>query len=131
MADHESILKRYAQASAEDDMDMMGTFRHPNWRMTWPQSGEIVVGHENYVVTRMNRPEGTPPRVTPLRMGGAGDVWWSEARVEYADGSVWLATAITEFEGDKIIRERVYFAQPFPAPAWRAPLVEREPPAVG
>ncbi len=131
MTDRKEVLKRYAAASAADDLEAMAAFRHPDWSMVWPQSGEMVTSHENYVATRTNRPEGAPPRVTPLRAGGAGDVWWSEAAIDYADGSRWLAAAIYEFEGDKIIRERVYFCQPFEAPAWRAQWVEQGTPALG
>ena len=32
-----------------------------------------------------------------------------------------------QFDGDKIARETLYFADPFPAPDWRKPWAEREP----
>jgi hypothetical protein len=38
---------------------------------------------------------------------------------------------MSAFDGDLIRRERAYFGQPFPAPAWRASWVEKIPPAVG
>lgn len=131
MADHKEIVARYTAASAADDYDTMASFRHPNWSMVWPQSGEIVTSHENYVVTRTQRPEGAPPHITPLGGGGGGDFWWGEAAIDYADGSRWLVAGIYEFEGDKIIRERIYFCQPFEAPAWRAQWVEHGTPALG
>ena len=131
MTDHKETLERYAAASAADDFDAMAALRHADWQMIWPQSGEVVTDHDDYVTTRTQRPEGTPPRVVPLRLGGSGDVWWSEAAVEYGDGSRWLAAAIYEFAGDKIIRERIYFCQPFDAPAWRAQWVKQGPSALG
>lgn len=37
--------------------------------------------------------------------------------------------SIMEFEGDKVVHETLYFADPFEAPAWRAHFVERIPDA--
>jgi hypothetical protein len=130
MASRDETISRYEAASAADDFATMGKLRHSDWEMVLPQSGEMMRGHDNYVGMRKNRPEGAP-RVEPLRHGGAGDTWWSEAIVHYADGSRWLAIFVYEFEGDLIRRERAYFGQPFPAPAWRSKWVERVPPAVG
>ena len=31
---------------------------------------------------------------------------------------------ILQFRGDKVERETIYFADPFPAPDWRAPYAE-------
>jgi hypothetical protein len=126
----DGIIQRYEAASAADDFAAMRRFRHADWQMVWPQSGEIVKGHDNYVGMRQNRPEGAP-RFEPLRQGGGEDCRWSEAIVHYADGSRWLAILIYEFEGDLIRRERVYFGQPFAPPAWRGRWVERGTPAIG
>jgi hypothetical protein len=124
-----AIIERYESASAADDFATMGRFRHPDWQMRWPQSGEIVKGHDNYVALRTHRPEGGP-RVEPLRHGGSGETWWSEIAIHYADGANWLGITIFEFQGDLIRSEQVYFGQPFQAPAWRARWVEKGEPAV-
>jgi len=34
---------------------------------------------------------------------------------------------IIQFRGDKVERETLYFAEPFPAPEWRRPWVEAGP----
>jgi hypothetical protein len=128
--DRSGIIEHYENASVGDDFEAMRRYRHPEWHMVWPQSGEAVVGHDNYVAMRTNRPEGGGPRVEPLRHGGSGDVWWSEAVIHYGDGSRWLGVWIYEFAGDLIRVERVYFAQPFAPPAWRARWVERGQPAI-
>lgn len=131
MDPRDALIERYEQASVADDFDTMRRLRHPQWQMLWPQSGEIVHGHDNYVAIRTNRPEGAGPRIEPLRHGGAGDTWWSESIIHYGDGSRWLIVAVYEFSGDLIRRERVYFGQAFPAPAWRAKWVEKGTPAIG
>ena len=129
MTSRGDVISRYEAASAKDDFDAMASLRHRDWQMLLPQSGELLRGHANYVGMRRNRPEGAP-RVEPLRHGGGGDVWWSEAIVHYADGTRWLAVTVYEFEGDLIRHERVYFGQPFAGPAWRAKWVEKGAPAI-
>ncbi len=104
--------------------------RHPEWTMTWPQSGESVLSHDDYVRMRLNRPEGAP-RVEALANGGVGDVWWTENIIHYADGSRWLAASVLELREGLVANERVYFGQPFDPPAWRAAWVKRGTPAIG
>jgi hypothetical protein len=130
MKPRQTIIERYEKASVADDFEAMRSIRHLDWQMLWSQSGEIVKGHDNYVAIRTNRPEGGGPRVEPLRYGGSGDLWWSEAIIHYGDGSRWLGITIYEFSGDLIRSERVYFGQPFQAPAWRARWVEKGKPAI-
>lgn len=125
----EDVIRRYADAGARDDFDAMEELRHSDWQETWPQSGEVVTSSATYRVVRTERPDGAP-RVEPKRIGGAGDCWWSESIVHYADGSNWLAVSIYELRGGLVWRERVYFGQPVAAPAWRWPLVEHEEPAI-
>ena len=57
--------------------------------------------------------------------GGRGDMWWIEADASYPDGSVWSTVILIELRDGKVLRERWHFGQPFEAPSWRAPFVER------
>ena len=66
--DRATMIECYERASAADDFETMRSFRHPEWQMTWPQSGEIVVGHKNYVTMRTNRPEGAARGLSRLAM---------------------------------------------------------------
>ena len=122
-------VRRYADAGARGDFDAMELLRHPEWQEAWPQSGEIVTSSAAYRTVRTQRPEGAP-QVEPRRIGGSGECWWSESIVHYADGWRWLAISIYELRDGLIWRERIYFGQPVTAPAWRAPLVDHEEPAV-
>ncbi len=124
MESNEVVVQRYVFASSDDDYALMGSLRHPEWQMVWPQSGERIVSHEAYVGMRTHRPDGLP-RIEPLGGGGSGDTWWGEAIVHYADGSRWLAATVLELRDGLVWRERVYFGQPFSAPEWRAEWVER------
>jgi len=128
--DAEELITRYGVANAADDFDTLESLRHPEWQQTWPQTGETVPSSANYRAVRLGRPEGAP-KVTGLRHGGSGDAWWSEMAIDYADGSRWLGITIYELRDGLIWRERLYFGQPFEAPAWRAPWVESGPNALG
>lgn len=124
MASNEATVQRYVFASRDEDFGLLGSLRHPDWQMIWPQSGERITNHDAYVRMRTNRPEGQP-RVEPLGIGGCDSCWWAEQVLHYADGRQWLGVSIIELRDGLIWRERVYCAEPFEAPAWRADWVER------
>jgi hypothetical protein len=50
----------------------------------------------------------------------------SEVVITY-DGAPTYSVSLMEFAGDLVTHETQYFADPFPAAAWRAPLAERIP----
>ena len=45
-------------------------------------------------------------------------------RSAYPDGSTWCMVTLLELHDGLVHREIEYFAEPFEAPAWRAPFVE-------
>src|SRR5919198_2124815 len=53
------IVERYF-AAYPSDWETMGELRHPDFVEDWPQSGERIVGHENYRAIHENYPGGTP-----------------------------------------------------------------------
>jgi hypothetical protein len=71
------------------------------------------------------------PRIRLRRLTGAGDVWFGESVIEYADGKVVHGVAVIEFRDGKMWRVTHYHAEPFEAPAWRSRWVERIEEPVG
>ena len=65
------------------------------------------------------------PRCGFRRTLADGDLAVLEVELTYADGSRYLGASILELRGGKVVRETDYYAQPFPAPEWRAQWVER------
>ncbi len=63
-------------------------------------------------------------RFTVRRIMGAGDLWVTELILTY-DGVPSCVVSLMEFRGAQVAHETQYFADPFAAPAWRAPWVER------
>jgi hypothetical protein len=125
------MISRYVAASIDDDFVTLSALRHAQWQETWPQSGEVVRSSEDYHQSRTNRPEGAPTVTMGRNWGGSGDQWWAEVIVDYQDGSQWLAISLFELRDGLVYRERIYFGQPFPAPAWRARWVQQGTPAIG
>ena len=144
MSEHltnEEVVRRYATSSAELDLEAMAALRHPEWQVVWPQSGEQVHSSEAFAEivqhyrggparTEITRVVGAEDRWvvtagnTVLRLAGSGDFWWSEWRVTYPDGAIYLCVDLLELRDARIYRETVYWAAPFEAPNWRSPWVD-------
>ena len=90
--------------------------------LDYPQSGERTRGRRNIQGQRASQP--SKKTFTVQRIIGGGDLWVTEYIITY-DGKPSYTVSIMEFRGDKVARETQYFADPFPAPAWRAQWVER------
>jgi hypothetical protein len=90
--------------------------------LDYPQSGERTCGRSNIQGQRASQP--SKKRFTVQRIIGSGDLWVTELIVTY-DGKPSYTVSIMQFSGDKVAHETQYFADPFVAPAFRAPWVER------
>lgn len=142
---NQELVRRYAEAVVDQDFDALDALRHPEWTALWPQSGELVRGSANDRAIVEGYPGGAPklePKgrlvgsedrwaVSPLggvyRVAGQGENWWSEWEMIYPDGRSWHTVILLELRDGKIWRETAYWAEPFEAPAWRAPYVEKLP----
>ncbi len=90
--------------------------------LDYPQSGERTRGRRNIQNQRASQPSNK--RFTIRRIIGSGDLWVTELILTY-DGKPTYTVSIMEFRDNKVARETQYFADPFPAPAFRAQWVER------
>jgi ketosteroid isomerase-like protein len=90
--------------------------------LEYPQSGERTRGRSNIQNQRASQPSNK--RFSIRRIIGSGELWVTEFILTY-DGKPSYTVSIMEFKGDKVARETQYFADPFPAPAFRAKWVER------
>jgi hypothetical protein len=134
------IVERYMRAFPTE-FDALAALRHPDYVEDWPQSGERVRGHENYVRIHERYPGGLPeaetrrivgsedrwvasPSFTLVRIVGAGDHFTVEGTLRYPTGESTHLVAILEVRDGKVARATHYFADPFEAPGWRAKWVE-------
>jgi SnoaL-like domain len=117
-----AALDQHWAASDSNDFETEHLIYHEDAVLEYPQSGERTRGRHNIQLQRSTQP--SKKRFSIRRIIGGGDLWVTEFILTY-DGKPSYTVSIMEFSGDKVTRETQYFADPFPAPAWRAQLVER------
>ena len=125
----QQVVERLIATLNAKDVDGMDDVFHEDAVMEWPQSGERIVGGENR--RGVYRAFPALPTITPRRMTGDDDLVVAEATLDYGEGAVYQCVFIFELRDGKISKETAYWAQPFPAPEWRARWVERMEPAPG
>ena len=90
--------------------------------LEFPQGGERIHGKANIVAFRT----AYPARVTfdLRRTVGAGDLWVNEGVIRYDGERPHHFVGIMEWSGPKVVRETIYFGEPWNPPTWRAGWVE-------
>ncbi|MGA8541020.1 MAG: nuclear transport factor 2 family protein [Terriglobales bacterium] len=117
-----AALDQHWAASDANDFETEHLIYREDAVLDYPQSGERTRGRSNIQNQRASQPN--KKRFTIRRIIGSGDLWVTEFILTY-DGKPSYTVSIMEFKGDKVARETQYFADPFPAPAFRAQWVER------
>lgn len=145
-----TVVERFIRAVQEGDLDTMAGLVAEDVVEETPQSGERTRGRENLIAIRREYPGGTitvqpgssrlvgaedrwvlTPAFNILKVEGSGDVYTYAGTVRYPNGEIWHVVVILELAGGKIARMTSWYGEPFEAPAWRAPYVERfDPPHV-
>jgi len=139
-----ALLERMRQIIGEGDYDALDEVLHPDFVQEIPQSGERVVGIENFRQILKNFPGAPvglrmsdPPYVagsaehyvvTPtfnvVKVEDNGDELTSYVRTKYPDDSDWFVISFTSFKDGKCIKRVDFFAPYFDPPEWRAQWVE-------
>lgn len=92
----------------------------------WPQSGERLTKEASIRLGESyEQMSGTSPKFTYKRMLGGGDLFVVEGSVDYGDGVPVSYVGIGEMRDGKVAKMTEFFANPFPAPEWRAAFVEK------
>ncbi|MBA2634427.1 MAG: nuclear transport factor 2 family protein [Chloroflexi bacterium] len=114
IADHFATAASDQVASAEIYAD--------DAALEFPQGLERIRGKANIIGFRSAYPAGL--EFSMHRTIGCGNLWVNEYRLRYDGGSVFNIVGIMDFAKGKVVRERIYFAEPWEPPAWRAQWVE-------
>jgi hypothetical protein len=117
-------LEQHWTASDRGDVDNEHAIYATDAVLHYPQSGERFVGRSTIRAQRSGHPADR--RFTVVHIRGSGDLWVSELVITY-DGVPTFAVSVMELSGDLVTHETQYFADPFPAPAWRASLAAPVP----
>ena len=139
----EQIVKQYGRAQIDRDLAAIRELAHPDIVVTYPQSGEVIHGVDNYVDMLANYPgglgqldefdvHGTEERVSVvsspiglpmITVTGSGNTFFVETTAEYANGQVFKVVGLLVLRDGKVAAETSYFAAPFDAPDWRSTYV--------
>ena len=146
-------VRRYQQATMALDFEALGELRHVDYTCMYPQSGERFYGHANWVAayvdyashfgeehlvdvtvkggdqkTKVSSTVSSPLSFlsTPVvQVSDTGDLVTLEGTGRWPDGKTYHFVRILEYRDGLVWTETDYFAEPFAAPAWRAPFTER------
>jgi SnoaL-like domain len=90
--------------------------------LEFPQGRERIRGKANILAFR----SAYPARISldMHRTIGCHDLWVNEYTIDYDGENPLNVVGIMEFRDGKVVRERIYFGEPWEPPAWRAQWVE-------
>jgi SnoaL-like domain len=128
-----AMIKDHFDASAitvagggpDDDIARASEIYADDAVLEWPQGGERIRGKANIIAFRSTYPARQEFELH--RIIGCHDLWVNEYTIRYDDRPV-RVVGIMEFRDGKVVRERIYFGEPWEPPAWRAQWVERMEP---
>ena len=89
--------------------------------LEFPQGGERIRGKPNIIAMRSAYPARLDFQMH--RTIGCHDLWVNEYVILYDDKPL-NVVGIMEFRDGKVVRERIYFGEPWEPPAWRAQWAE-------
>jgi ketosteroid isomerase-like protein len=123
MADESTVLevvRRYFEYVGAD-VDRAEEIYDDDAVLEFPQSGERFEGRATFTDWRRQYPADMDKvRFELRRVTVRQDLAVVELRATY-DGESWLqGVQLLEFRGDKVARERIYVAELWEAPEWRA-----------
>jgi len=124
MADESRVretVRRYFEHIGAD-IDYADEIYHDDAVLEFPQSGERFEGAATFTEWRRQYPADVDKmQFRVRRVTVRTDLAVVEISATY-DGVSWLqGVQLLDFRGDKVARERIYVAEAWEAPEWRAP----------
>ena len=115
------ILDRYYEYTGAD-VDRAEEFYHEDAVLEFPQSGERFEGRATFTEWRSQYPAGPDDiRFRVVRVTAREDFSAVELQASYDQGKTWMyGVQLLDFRGHRIARERIYVAEGWEAPEWRA-----------
>jgi hypothetical protein len=139
-----ATLERMMEIVTSGDYSALSEVLHPDFEQVIPQSGERVVGIDNFRrvlehlpgsgkgLTIANDPHIAgdeehyvmTPTFTVVKVEGIGDALTSYVKARYPDGSDWYIVTFSSYKDAKILKRVDFYAPCFDPPAWRSEWVE-------
>jgi ketosteroid isomerase-like protein len=124
MTNSKQILENFWRAMQSNDFVAAGELLHDDYVLEWPQSGERIRGRANFVAVNVNYPAHGRWEFTVHRILTEGDEVVSDVSVTDGKIRARVITFSTVRDG-KIWRQTEFWPDPFEAPDWRSPWVEK------
>jgi hypothetical protein len=121
--DQHEASRLVSELLANPDAERAHGLRHEDYAMGMPQSGECIRGREK--IREFQEAYPNPPAMRLRRLVAGSRLWIVEGVSDYGGRIYHQEVAIAEPRDGKIWRESRYYAEPFEAPEWRAPWVEK------
>ena len=130
MGDNSGAIRRFREVVQSGDLGSMSAlideFAADDFVQEWPQSGERINRENSKKLSEQySEQTGTSPKMQLRGIRESGDLVVIEGTIDYGNGVPVSYVGIGEFRDGKVQRMTEYFADPFEAPAWRAPFVEQ------
>jgi hypothetical protein len=105
------------------DVDRAAELYHEDAVLEFPQSGERFEGRDTFTEWRSQYPvERADMHYRIRRVTVREDFTVVEMSASYDRGATWVhGVQLLDWRGDKVARERIYVADAWDAPGWRAP----------
>jgi SnoaL-like domain len=130
MGDNSEAIRRIRDALQSGDLGSMSALiddlAADDFMQEWPQSGERINRENSKKLSEQySEQTGTSPKMQLKGIREAGDLVVIEGTIDYGNGVPVSYVGIGELRDGKVQRMTEYFADPFEAPEWRAPFVEK------
>lgn len=125
MSEPRQVVAQFWAAMDENDWSAAADLFADAYVLEWPQSGERIVGRENFMAANANYPSAGRWSFTLHRILAERDTVVTEVSVSDGVTHARVITFSTVHAG-KILHQREFRPEPFAAPAWRTAWAERD-----
>ena len=120
---NKQILENFWATMETNDFYAAAQLLHDDYILEWPQSGERILGRDNFAAINKNYPAEGKWHFTINQIIVEGDLVVSDVSV--TDGKITgRAITFSTIRDEKIWKQIEFWPDPFEAPAWRTQWVE-------
>ena len=120
---NKQILADFWGTMETNDFYAASQLLHNDYSLEWPQSGERILGRDNYAAINTNYPAAGKWHFSTNHIVAEGDMVVTDVTV--TDGKrVDRTITFSTIRDGKIWKQVEFWPEPFEAPAWRAEWVQ-------
>jgi ketosteroid isomerase-like protein len=121
---NKQILENFWSTMETNDFYAASQLLHDDYTLEWTQSGERIVGRENFAAINTNYPAEGKWHFEINQIVAEGDIVVTDISV--TEGKITgRAITFSTIRDGKIWKQIEFWPDPFEAPAWRAQWVEK------